>query len=201
MAYILGFFAADGYMTKNKRGACFINFHIADLKLLSDIRKALNSNHKISKRIKSGFKSYRLQIGSKDIFTDLVRLGFKPNKYKNIKLPDIPPKFLPDFVRGYFDGDGNLWCGRTKNKKIVITSVFTSCSFGFLDQLRRKLLNYGIFGGSLVTVRGKYYRLSYSINDTLKLFNFMYNRRTFGKQALFLKRKYRIFKKFIKMRS
>jgi len=26
MAYVLGFFAADGSMVKNKRGACFIEF-------------------------------------------------------------------------------------------------------------------------------------------------------------------------------
>ena len=48
MAYVLGFFAADGCMIKNKRGAHFIEFHITDKNLLFAIRAAMRSNHKIA---------------------------------------------------------------------------------------------------------------------------------------------------------
>ena len=50
MAYVLGFFAADGNMIINKRGAHFIEFQINDLELLKNIRRALNSDHKITSR-------------------------------------------------------------------------------------------------------------------------------------------------------
>lgn len=205
MAYVLGFFAADGYMTINKRGSCFINFHISDLPLLKRIRFHLKSNHKISHKRSLKGDGYRLQIGSKEMFKDLVKIGFGPNKTRNIKLPQMPCKYRSHFVRGYFDGDGNVWCGFSntsrRSAQYVATSVFTSCSEGFLWELKSLLASVGLSGGSLVKSKGNYYRLSYSVNDTLKLYKFMYNGMTFKKQALFLRRKLRIFEKFIRMRS
>ena len=50
MAYVLGFFAADGNMIKNKRGAHFIEFQITDKNLLEKIRELLGSNQKIAIR-------------------------------------------------------------------------------------------------------------------------------------------------------
>jgi hypothetical protein len=41
MAYVLGFFAADGNMSKNKRGGCYIDFGITDFELLNDNKKNL----------------------------------------------------------------------------------------------------------------------------------------------------------------
>jgi hypothetical protein len=62
MAYVLGFFAADGYITHNKRGASFWSIQIVDKKLLYEIRKVTGSEHAISERIRGGNEStmYRL---------------------------------------------------------------------------------------------------------------------------------------------
>ena len=78
MAYVLGFFTADGNMIKNKRGAHFIEFEITDKDLLHAIRGLLESNHKITerKRRDSWKKAYRLQIGSKVIFNDFRTYAF-----------------------------------------------------------------------------------------------------------------------------
>ena len=51
MAYVLGFFAADGYMTINKRGGQFWCIQITDQQLLNSIRKVIESNHKIGIRL------------------------------------------------------------------------------------------------------------------------------------------------------
>ena len=82
MAYILGFFCADGNMVKNKRGAHFIEFNTIDKELLERIKKVLDSNHKISvcKRSDKWRTAYRLQIGSKIMYYDLARLGLMPKK-------------------------------------------------------------------------------------------------------------------------
>jgi len=48
-----GFFAADGYMTVNKRGGHFWNIQIKDKDLLEKIKKSIKSEHKISLRIKT----------------------------------------------------------------------------------------------------------------------------------------------------
>src|SRR3989344_6923239 len=89
MAYVLGFFAADGTMIKNNRGAHFIEFHITDKEVLLQIRRAVGSNHKIGVRNRNTrWKlGYRLQIGSKEWFGDLKTLGFVPNKSLVLKFP------------------------------------------------------------------------------------------------------------------
>lgn len=64
MAYILGFFCADGSMSKNKRGARFIEFQITDKDLLEKTRTVVGSDHKITIRRRNNNKhktAYRLQ--------------------------------------------------------------------------------------------------------------------------------------------
>ena len=38
MAYILGFFVADGNLSINKRGGCYISFQAKDKQIISDIK-------------------------------------------------------------------------------------------------------------------------------------------------------------------
>ena len=54
MAYVLGFFAADGSMVKNTRGAHFIEFTITDRIVLEQLRKVTGSTHRIAERKKKG---------------------------------------------------------------------------------------------------------------------------------------------------
>ncbi len=207
MAYILGFFSADGYITLNKRGAHFWCISITDGNLLRSIRKCIDSNHTIS--FKKGFAnhkdSYRLQIGSKEICNDLRNLGFTENKTKNMQLPNIPKKYFSDFSRGYFDGDGNVWVGKIhkerKNQTLAIRTDFTSCSKIFLESFNGILCSLLKIKGVVRKGNGNYYRLSFSINGSLKLYDFMYNRLVSSDNSLLLKRKRFVFEKFIKMRS
>jgi intein-encoded DNA endonuclease-like protein len=193
MAYVLGFFTADGNMIRNKRGAHFIEFQITDKDLLYKIRDLLKSNHKITERRRSDKwkNSYRLQIGSKEMFNSLINLGLTPNKSKTIDFPEIPKEYFSDFVRGYFDGDGcvticNYIRKERNNKKCrKLLSGFVSGSENFLKSLHEKLKFFsGIKGGSFYKNKG--YRLFFCDEDSLKLYNFMYNK---IKSGLFLERK------------
>lgn len=203
-AYVLGFFTADGNMIKNRRGAHFIEFQITDRDLLIKIRKALGSNHKITarKRNKNWKTSYRLQIGSKRIFHDLIRLGITPNKSKSIGLPQVKSQYFSHFVRGYFDGDGNVWAGyQHKNDRKKPTAVlltrFTSGSRKFMVEFKGRLTKeIGLFANSSVLFYSNGYRLNYSTKDSIKFYNFIYS----GNSNLYLSRKKRIFEKFIKGR-
>jgi intein-encoded DNA endonuclease-like protein len=203
MAYVLGFFTADGNMIKNRRGACFIDFQTIDRKLLERIRELLGSNHKINakKRSDKWQIRYRLQIGSRAIFYDLLKLGLVPNKGKRIVLPNVPQKYLSHFVRGYFDGDGHVAIASytrkdRKNKKTkTILSGFTSSNKEFLKSLHYSLKKFArLIGGSLFYNKG--YRLSFSVNDTLALYRFIYKGKT---DNLYLKRKKKIFEKYFKL--
>jgi len=203
MAYVLGFFTADGSMVKNRRGACFIDFQITARKLLERIRKLFGSNHKIDakKRSDKWQVRYRLQIGIKAIFYDLLRLGLVPNKSKRIILPNVPQKYFFHFVRGYFDGDGHIAIASyarkdRKNKKTeTILSGFTSSNKEFLKDLHSRLKRFAhLLGGSLFYNKG--YRLSFLVNDTLALYKFIY-KGDIGN--LYLERKKEIFEKYFKL--
>jgi intein-encoded DNA endonuclease-like protein len=204
---VLGFFAADGYLTKNKRGGCFWSIQITDLDLLNKIRDTVGSNHKIGVRFPKNNEKilYRLQIGSKEMCDDLNSLGFTTGKTYSMAVPNIPAIFLRDFVRGYFDGDGNVWIGFIHKDRLKTTLsvrvTFTSCSKSFLRDLRRRLRLHMIVNGVFSKGKGNFYRLIYSVKDSLKLYDFMYNHLIYQNSDLFLERKKIIFEKYIKMRS
>ena len=201
MAYVLGFFAADGNMIKNNRGAHFIAFYSTDFSIIKNVRNLLDSNHKISNKQKSKTNEkwkdcYQLQIGSKEIFKDLINLGLMPNKSLVLKMPRVPDEFLNHFVRGYFDGDGHVSpCeyqkNDRKNKSKIIIAGFTSGSKIFLEGLLSRIKKAEVAtGGSLYLTDG--YHLCFSIRDSLKLYNFMYK----NDGNLYLERKKSIFRHY-----
>ena len=204
MAYVLGFFAADGNMIRNRRGAHFIAFYSADRVLLERVRSALGSNHKIGGRDYSEKRriNYQLQLGSKEMFADLFFLGMKPAKSNTLLLPRIPTKYEPDFVRGYFDGDGCVYFKRLKyadrkRPRHVLMTKFTSGSRSFLTSLHSLLKKRGVTGG---VVREKWMKhgldLTLSHSDSLAVYKLMYN--TVPREGLYLPRKRKIFDKAIR---
>lgn len=205
MAYVLGFFAADGCITVHANGGEYIDFHISDGELLYKIRNTMDSDHHIKERRWKKNESilYRMQIGSKEICNDLRCLGFREGKTNHMPFPNIPLEHAGDFIRGYFDGDGHVWTGaihkKRKTQLEVIQTKFSSCSHDFLEGLQTYLReNYGAGGSILKRKKKNVYVLQYSINDSLLLYDLMYgNLQT----DLFLERKKKVFDKFIKKRK
>ena len=201
MAYVLGFFVADGNLALNPRGSRYISFTSCDRDLLYKIRSLLQSNHKIAsrRRNENNKLAYCLQIGSKIIFNDLLKLGLKPNKSKVLKFPSIRKKYLSNFVRGFFDGDGNVTISeyhrsdRKSHRGRTILSGFISGSKKFLNDLREHLQKYASLGDGTLYFSNGGYRLFYSVNDSRKLYNFMYNNLS---NNLFLERKKKIFESY-----
>ncbi len=200
MAYVLGFFAADGTMIANNRKAHFIEFHVTDKEILLKIRRVLKSNHKISVRDRGNNKwkiGYRLQIGSKEMFDDLINLEFVPNKSKTIKFPSIPDLFLGDFVRGYFDGDGCVYFRKHKVKdrekeRWIFSTRFTSGSKLFLSELHSRLRPIIKKGSIYNKTRG--FELVLSHNDSIALYKLMYHNNC---RSLYLSRKYKLFRRAV----
>lgn len=207
MAYVLGFFAADGYITVNRRGGQFWSIQITDRKLLENIKRVVGSGHKISliKRRKifgdnpaKIYRIYRLQIGSIEMCDDLRHLGMREQKTKSLAVSGVPQKYFLDFVRGYFDGDGNVWRGflhkERKNPTEVLRVCFTSSSKNFLKSLQKSLERYKVFGR--LRCEKTYFRLYYSVQSSLLLAKLMY----YYGSTLYLRRKKRVFDNFVKMR-
>lgn len=202
MAYVLGFLFADGNVVRTSRGSYYIAFYSSDKELLLRMRSEMGSEHKISKRNARSGNVYRIQIGSKKLFDDLFRLGLTPGKARRMKFPHIPSQFMRDFIRGYFDGDGNIWTGVTHRHRNKVTPglqvSFTSGSQSFLAGLLQQLRALGIRGGSLFVIKKKNAsRLTLSVNDALKLCSLMYN----APCKLYLVRKRTVFEQFVNERA
>ena len=214
MAYVLGYIYADGSLEDASylRGK-YLRVSSTEESSIIKIRELLKSEHSITireprwgtffggKRYQSK-KAYLLRIGSHKIYNSLLKIGLYPNKSLTIKFPIVPKKYLPHFVRGYFDGDGCVSLYRAPGKygqQIMkkLSVIFTSGSFSFLETLglilvyQAGLKHYKVYKGW-----NRSFQLRYSTVDSIKIFKFIYNQT--GKD-LFLKRKFAVFKKYFSL--
>ncbi|MBU3895965.1 hypothetical protein KKG36_01460 [Patescibacteria group bacterium] len=217
MAYVLGFLYADGYIEdagKSSRTQ-YISFGSKDKEIIELIRSVLGSKHIINYRIPSkvffpGGKTYKcaefykLRIGSKKWFRDLLRLGLVPKKSLIIKFPNnIPDKYFGHFVRGYFDGDGcvTIKRGRGARGQTILKGVaviFTSGSRLFLEGLRNRAHQIVGFRKRIVYYgsRSRACYLKYNTAESVRWFQLFYG----DCFNLFLKRKYNVFQKYFQLR-
>lgn len=175
MAYVLGFWFADGYMRHEK--SYRIVFTSKDYRLLLQIRNCLGSNHPIYQR-KDGTGD-QLIVFSKQIYLKLLALGGKRCKSKTIRFPQVPHRYLPDFIRGYFDGDGSVFYTTyyvKKKPRTELRSNFTSGSPKFLKDLQNAIANdLGTLKRKICSYnKGVSWKLGYGTENTLKLLKFMY---------------------------
>ncbi|MBU4342385.1 MAG: hypothetical protein KKG21_00065 [Candidatus Omnitrophica bacterium] len=199
MAYILGFFAADGEMFINSEGSRYVQFTSTDYEILEKIRNLLLAKQKISLKKKSSKDHkdcYLFQIGSKEMFNDLKRLGFTPKKELNVKLPYMPDRYFNHFLRGYFDGDGCISrCYYKKKdrreKSQIVFLVFASGSERFLKAISKRLMKILSIGRGYFYSKGNSSWLRYGKREANRICNFMYSDIN---SICFLNRKYNKFK-------
>ena len=215
MAYVLGFLYADGNVVDAAKSARtqYIKFSSKDKDILITIKKILQSDHPIYYRsphkilFKDG-KTYEsselfyLRIGSRKMFADLKKIGLVPNKSKIIRFPTtIPNKYLGQFIRGYFDGDGCIHLKTTRGKKqrVIIkrfNTIFTSGSRLFLERLNSVINKITKISKKKVYYNHRAYQLRYSTLDSIKLFKFLYKDTP---QDVYLKRKFKIFVRYFQL--
>jgi hypothetical protein len=181
MAYVLGFFAADGCMYVNKRGSHYIAFYSTDRQLILMVKKILGASNTIERYQPKGKRKERhtLQIGSHQAFSRLVELGFTPNKSLTLNFPKVPNSALSDFVRGYFDGDGCIHYGlhnrkNRKRKQSIFMSRFTCGNRNFLESLQQKLCQVVKLGKGSLHRHTTVWDLAYAGKDTGQLYYFIY---------------------------
>lgn len=120
-AYWLGFLYADGYVEAKSYSIelClqendydhilkFVNFLELDKTCIKEKNTKLHGKY---------FKSYRVAVRSKKMYSDLVNLGCIPNKSLVLTYPKnlIPKRLEKHFIRGYFDGDGCISISHRKD--------------------------------------------------------------------------------------
>lgn len=161
-AYWLGFLYADGCITRYYRNeklksmSLELTLQDEDCEHLVKFQNALESNVPIQhKVVNKKYKSDRIVINCTSMCRDLIKLGCTPTKSLILEFPRsdiLPEKYLRDFIRGYFDGDGGVSYTEgvyyNKDRKKEYKQHSYSCYFcgnkQFLTELKIVLENNNI---------------------------------------------------------
>ncbi len=175
MAYVLGFWYADGYMRHDK--SYRVVFSSKDSEHLTEIAHILPSTSPIE-HIRDSYSL--LVVRSKKLYIDLLNLGGTPNKSKTLRFPAIPRFYIRDFIRGYFDGDGSvhkITYKASKNGKqyTEFRSNFTCGTRSFLVTLEDILHKEVNLQKKVIGQYGiNQFKLGYGQKNTLQLLEYMY---------------------------
>lgn len=175
MAYILGLWFADGCIYGGKMFD--ITLHAKDKYILKKVAEELKYEGPLIDYV--DHQAARLNFSCIVIYNDIIALGGTERKSLTIDFPNVPPGYLPDFIRGYFDGDGSI----TRNKNNRVISSFTCGSPTFIKKLWAILKEEaGVEGGSYYQAGAQ---LQFGKRDTLRIGNYIYK----NNPNLFLLRK------------
>ena len=196
MAYVLGVVCADGCLVEHGNGYHCLNITSKDVSWLEQLQQTLQAEQKIGRKR----RAYQLQIRNQTLYRSLLDLGLTPRKSKTLHLPSVPSEVFPDFVRGYFDGDGCVMVWREKRWQCgwQLRTTFACGSSVFLEGLRTRLSAEAGLGEGSLWFGTRAYCLQYTIEDSLRLYDFMYRG---GHSTLCLVRKRERFERFNRLRS
>jgi hypothetical protein len=183
MAYILGYWFADGYISSK---GYLVGISSKDISIINSIKKILNANHKIltsKKRVnEKEYTIHSLVISNKEMYNDIKHLGGVARKSLIATFPYIPNQYIRHFIRGYFDGDGSI--SVKKGNCPCITFVGTKC---FIESLMNNLPYK-----KEIRKHKNIYIIGYSGKKAQDILEYMYN-----ESRIYLKRKYKLYKKAI----
>jgi len=196
MAYVLGVICADGCLVEHANGYHGLNITSQDLNWLRQLKRVLGAEQKIGRKQ----RAYQLQVRNQPLYASLRRLSLTPRKSLSLQLPPVPVPMFPDFVRGYFDGDGCVFMWREKRWRRAwqLKTTFASGSRVFLQALQARLCQEAHLTLGSLRYGSRVYCLMYTIRDSLRLYDFMYQQ---SQSRLCLVRKKRRFDRFLTLKS
>lgn len=173
-AYWLGMMFSDGSITKERQ----VNLELKDEEHILKFQKAIGAkNHKINiikdQRWSKECVCYKLGLRDQKLAEDLKKYGCVPNKsYIQFDFPNIPEEFYPDFIRGYFDGDGSVYFTNNKYKLSFVGNDI------FLISLK-KILNKP----NLTLCQSSVSKITYDLKicgkkDVIRILHYMYDNST-----------------------
>lgn len=106
LAYIVGFWAADGWASKRGPESIRIGFAQKEKGILESIKDVLGTGRIVRK----GWGGYVYYFQSVKVYNWLCALFEMDicNKSNTISWPNIPNGYVVHFIRGAFDGDGSI---------------------------------------------------------------------------------------------
>ena len=135
-AYFLGWLASDGSVTATRNssqnhtnyarmGKICISIQERDGYILDKLKEELGFSGTIKTVDKGpGRQSQRrLSFCDQHMAQTLYRYGLTPVKSFSLGFPEIPDKWVPAFILGYFEGDGSVCWGDYSDKKRSYTAM------------------------------------------------------------------------------
>lgn len=187
--YWAGFLAADGWI-EGDRHRVGLALQKSDISHLEKFRAAVGSSHDICPFMNN--TAYRIRFNSEKMCTDLAtRFNVVPAKTTTYTMPYIEEDYLLlEFLRGYVEGDGNLW--KTDSGKVILS--LCSANPKFLSDFRdicELFLNKEITQQVVLNVnpKGSVYSIRFTVNDSAELVNLLYKNST---NATRLNRKFEV---------
>lgn len=180
MAYILGFLAANGNISK-KENSINIQLQQSDEQILLDIKKEVQSTYNLDYyKTTTGRDTVKFNIWSSEWKKDLAIYGIEPNKTFTLKPPNRLNKiYYKDFIRGYFDGDGSISYHKDNYKHCSWEIV--GASYNMIQWIydilvnQYNILNIGNVNKFYTENDALMYKIGYyNIQDIQKIYNLFY---------------------------
>ena len=187
-AYLLGLLYADGTNSTGKTEVK-LALHEQDVEILDFFKTLIQPTKPLYFVDSKGKRGdyYKLVFNSKKLSYRLSDLGVIPSKTFKLVFPDfIEEKLIHHFIRGYFDGDGNIHYN--KSCKQLMFSITSTESF--LLSLQMVLINNCYLNKVKLSCRhpernNSIRQLTYCGNKSVKrLYEWLYN-----DAKIYLKRK------------
>lgn len=194
MAYIMGFWAADGNVSSNEN-RLDLELNSSDFEILEKMREELKSERPIKVyQCQNGYTKNKLLFWSSHIKKIFSEYGIVPNKTysKNFHAPyKLDKKYWIDYIRGFFDGDGCI------KKATSLTFELNSTNLVFLEDIQEFMKSYYDIKMSISIAHSRpnqmvLYRLYCYGEESKKIFQVLYT-----ENSLFLKRKYERWKELL----
>ena len=190
-AYLIGFLAADGCIQPD--GSIKISLSAKDKELLIKIQSALETNYPIRDSItKDGYEVSTFVFRSATIREQLSKYNIIRNKTYSYSFPKLlEKKYIIDFIRGYWDGDGTVCLinGYPRTSLCSYQKDFLQNIIDFLEK-EYKIPKVNLYKKKESNV----WYFQYSKESSKKLYNIFY--KDINNIHLFLARKY---SKFIEL--
>lgn len=185
--YWAGFLAADGWV-EGERSRVGLALQKGDIGHLEKFKAATESSHNICPFMSN--TAVRIRFNSEKMCNDLAtRFNIIPAKTMVYSMPYIEEDYLLlEFLRGYIEGDGNLW--KTASGRVALS--LCSANKSFLVEVKDI---FELFIGRTihqdivlqVNPKGQVYAIRFNLDDSTELLRLLYKNST---EATRLDRKY-----------
>lgn len=135
-AYWLGFFMADGCVSKSATDKAVLKLAIVDENHIKKWLRSLDSIQKPCIFEDNGRRYIASTHYSTKMCDDLVKLGCTERKSLTLEFPKLREDLIRHFIRGYLDGDGCIHFGN-KNQKIWQIKVNLIGTKPFLKSIQK----------------------------------------------------------------